>query len=62
LAAAVTNIPPGRTESVRLKLRARGKKTIKQLIQQGKWNLRGVLEIRSSAGGTDTIRLTVRLK
>lgn len=61
-AFAITNIPPGRIEDVTLTLTKPGKRTRKNLIQQGKRKLRGTLEIRNSAGGIDTIPLSVRLR
>lgn len=61
-AAAITNIPRGRIEKVRLALTKRGKRRAKDLMQQGKRKLGGILQIRNAAGGTDSIPLTLRLR
>ena len=61
-AAAVTNIPPGRNEDVRLTLTKRGAQTANNVIKQGKTKLMAIMEIRNAGGGTDTIPLTLRLQ
>ena len=60
-ASAVTNIPPGRTENVTLRLTNRGQQIARRAIRQGTGRLRGILEIRNAAGSTDTIPLRLRL-
>ncbi|MGH9895603.1 MAG: hypothetical protein ACREA0_27200, partial [bacterium] len=57
-AAAIANVPPGRTESVRLRLTRRGKEIVRM---SNKRRLRGVMEISNSAG-TAIDRTTVRVR
>jgi len=47
---------------VPFKLTPKGRKVASMLVQQGRKKLRGVVRISNAAGGTDTIRLTVRLR
>jgi uncharacterized repeat protein (TIGR01451 family) len=61
-AAAVSNLPEGRTENVRLQLTQKGKKLARTLPRQGKTKLKGMMEIKNHVRGTDKIRLKVRLK
>jgi hypothetical protein len=57
-ATAIANVPPGRTESVRLRLTPTGRKIIRT---SKKRTLRGVMEISNSAG-TPIDRTTVRIR
>ena len=57
-ASAVANIPPGATDTVRLKLTKRGKNILRN---NRKRRLRGVMEIRNSAA-TAIDRTTVRVR
>ena len=63
-AAGMGNMPGGQTEDVRLRLTPNGKKLARTLSRQGKKKLKGMMEIKNhmGGGGTDKIRLTVRLK
>ena len=61
-AATTSNFLGDRTENVRLKLTSKGKKLARTLIRQGKKKQRAMMEISNHVGGTDIIRLTVRLK
>ncbi|MGH9895174.1 MAG: DUF11 domain-containing protein, partial [bacterium] len=63
-AVASTNFPGGRTDNVPVRLTSKGKKVARTLIREGKKKVVGVMEISNHVGGigTDTIRLTVRLR
>ena len=61
-AAVIRNFPGGQTTNVPLKLTPKGREVASMLVQQGRKKLRGEMQIRNSAGGTDKIRLTVRLR
>jgi hypothetical protein len=50
-AAAVSDLPGGQTDSVRVQLTPQGKKLARTLIRQGKKKLKGVMEINNHVGG-----------
>ncbi|MDQ3773538.1 MAG: hypothetical protein M3461_03750 [Pseudomonadota bacterium] len=58
-AAAVVNIPPGQTRSVRLRVTPRGKRIVNSGTRR---ILRGVLEIRNSVGGIQNVPIRIRIK
>ena len=58
-AAAVVNVPPGETRTVRLRLTPRGKRIVNSGTRR---ILRGVLEIRNSPGGIQNIPIRIRIK
>ena len=58
-AAGVTNIPPAGTANVRLKLTKQGKKIVRTSKRR---SLRGVMEIRNSAGTVSSTRIRIRLR
>ena len=58
-AAAVVNVPPGETRTVRLRLTPRGRRIVNSATRR---ILRGVLEIRNSAGGIRNIPIRIRIR
>ena len=58
-AAAVVNVPPGETRTVRLRVTPRGKRIVNSGTRRV---LRGVLEIRNSAGGIQNTPIRIRIR
>jgi len=58
-AAGITNIPAGATANVRLKPTKQGKKIVRTSTRR---SLRGVMEIRNSAGTFSSTRIRIRLR
>ena len=58
-AFGVANVPPGETANVRLKLTKRAKQIVRTSTRR---RLRGVMEIRNSAGTVSSTRIRIRLK
>ena len=58
-AAAVVNVPPGETRTVRLRVTPRGKRIVNSGTRRV---LRGVLEIRNSSGGIQNTPIRIRIK
>jgi len=58
-AAAVVNVPPGETRTVRLRLTPRGKRIVNSGTRRV---LTGVLEIRNSPGGIQTTPIRIRIR
>ncbi|MCA1851137.1 MAG: hypothetical protein LC647_01710, partial [Beggiatoa sp.] len=58
-AAAIANIPPGETESVWLRLTPTGRRIVRTVNRR---RLKGVMEIRNSAGAIDRTTVRVRIR
>jgi len=58
-AAGITNIPAGETANVRLKPTKQGKKIVRTSTRR---SLRGVMEIRNSAGTFSSTQIRIRLR
>jgi hypothetical protein len=58
-AAAVVNVPPGETRTVRLRATPRGRRIVNSGTRRV---LRGVLEIRNSAGGIQNTPIRIRIR
>ncbi len=58
-AAGITNIPPGATANVRLRPTRQGRRIVRTSTRR---SLRGVMEIRNSAGTVTSTRIRIRLR